>query len=347
MRVHRSAEADPADRGRAFGAAQRDAVRNTVAVYRRLLEEAAGATDASLRLAGARVGDRVAERWPDLVRELEGIAEGAGVPADVLVAINARTELLGAQAGGECSVAGRLLGDRCVVAQNWDWHPDLAPSLLVWSVRQPDGRWFATVTEAGMLAKIGVSSAGLCCALNFLRCSLDGALDGVPVHVLLRVLLDRTDTLSDALRLLLGSPVGASSCITLGWADNGDAALVAAELSPGGCRLLWPDAADRLVHTNHFLVGPPAGEDLEPADAPSTLVRLHALNRGLRGGDPLTALRSHAGAPESVCRHERPGEAWADRRATLACVVMEPGAPHLRVGEGPPCERSPVEVALP
>jgi isopenicillin-N N-acyltransferase like protein len=333
--VHRSAEIAPTDRGHAFGVARRDAVANTVAVYRRLLAETAGLSGADIRSAGRRVGAQLDRRWPDLVGELEGIAAGARVPVDLLLAVNARTELLGG-AGGECSLVASVEDGRCVVAQNWDWHPDLGPSLVAWVVSQQAGRWFTTVTEAGMLAKLGLSSAGICCGLNFLRTSLDGGVDGVPIHVLLRVLLDRIDTFADALELIRSAPVSGSSCITLGSTE-----LVAAELSPAGCRLVRPDADGRLTHTNHFVAGPPAGDDLEAAEAPSTLIRLSLLAYGQ------DALRSHANAPESICRHASPRDRWADRRATLASLLMEPGTPRLRVAAGPPCRHALADVTLP
>jgi isopenicillin-N N-acyltransferase-like protein len=254
-------------------------------------------------------------RWPDLVAEIEGVAAGAGVPVEALLRLQARTELMG---GAECS----LIGEPGVVRQNWDWHPDVVP--LVWVVEQPGGRWFATLTEAGIVAKIGLSSAGLCVGLNFLRCSLDGGLDGVPIHVLLRLLLDRTDSVAAAVELLLSTRVRASSCITVGSAEE----VVAVELSPGGARVI---RAPRVLHTNHFLAGPPAGRDV--VDDPTSVERLRALERG----------KSLA----SVCRCEEPGVPWPDRVATLASVVCEPGVPRLRIADGPPCSRPFVEVRLP
>jgi isopenicillin-N N-acyltransferase-like protein len=295
-------------------------VARTLAVYGRLLPEAA--------VSGQAVGETLAARWPDLLDEVEGIAAGAQVPVESLLALQARTELLG---GAECSLVARLEDGACLVAQNWDWHPDVVP--LVWTVEQPGGRWFATLTEAGMLGKIGLSSAGLCFGLNFLRCSLDGFSGSrVPLHVLLRVLLDRAGTLEEALRWLVETPVGASSCITVG----SDAGLLAAELSPGGCRLL-PPTAGRLLHTNHFLAGPPVGEDLEAAEDRSTFDRLAELAGG-------ASLSSHTGP---LCRHESADDPWPDRRATLASVVMEPGVPRLLVADGPPCSTELHEVPLP
>ena len=60
-----------------------------------------------------------------------------------------------------------------LLAQNWDWHPDLRASTVVWIVEHDD-RWFATLTEAGILAKIGLNSAGLGVCLNILRTTADG-----------------------------------------------------------------------------------------------------------------------------------------------------------------------------
>jgi isopenicillin-N N-acyltransferase-like protein len=265
------------------------------------------------------------------------------VDAEALLAINARTELLSPLVGGECSLLAEAGDGGAVIAQNWDWHPALAGSLVVWRVRRPDGSWFATLTEAGMLAKLGVSSAGVACGLNFLRSSRDGVAAGIPVHVLLRVVLDRCESVGAALRLLATAPVRASACLTLAGADG---VTVAIELSPGGWRLVFPGADGRLAHTNHFLAGPAAGEDLEALEAPSTALRLWDLRR-LDAAAPLdAALRSHVGAPESVCRHEREADPWPERRATLASVVLDAGARSMRVAPGPPCSTDSIDVAL-
>jgi isopenicillin-N N-acyltransferase like protein len=251
--------------------------------------------------------------------EIEGVAAGAGVPVGALLRMQVRTELLG---GPECS----LIGEPGLVRQNWDWHPDVEP--LVWVVEQPGGRWFATLTEAGIVGKIGLSSAGLCVGLNFLRCSLDGGIGGVPIHILLRVLLDRADSLGEALLWLESVRVSASSCITVGTAEE----VVAVELSPGGARVI---RSRRVLHTNHFLAGVPGGRDLEVAEQPSTLLRLEALARSGSLSSPI------------VCRHDDPTVAWPDRLATRASVELQPGVPRLRVSDGPPCEQPLVEVPLP
>lgn len=318
--VHRSEEATPRERGEAFGRARAGMVAHTVAVYERLF----GDVDPLV------VGPDV-RALPEEREELAGIAAGADVDLHALLAVNARTELLaGAAPHSECSV----VGGGALLAQNWDWHVDLAESTLVWIVREPSGGWFATLTEAGILAKIGLNSAGLGVCLNLLECSADGGLDGEPIHLLIRRVLSSCGTLNEALELLCGARVSGSSAVTV--AVPGEVATV--ELSPGGASVVRGG-----FHTNHFLAPPPAGRDTGVEESPSTELRLDVIRR-----QPLRdALRSHEGHPFGVCRHVDESLPWEERTATLASVVMDLAAPSLRVAFGQPCTVDYEEISLP
>jgi isopenicillin-N N-acyltransferase-like protein len=313
--IHRSEESSPRARGEAFGRAQPPAVQNTVAVYRRLI----GTLD------GAGVRLRADER-----AELEGIAAGAAVEVGELLAVNARSELMAGMSLEECSVAG----GGALLAQNWDWHPALADSTLVWVVAPPGGGWYATLTEAGMLAKIGLNHAGLGVCLNLLQCSEDGGLDGTPVHILLRRVLAECTTVEAAVALLSGARVSASSAVTV--AMPGELATV--ELSPGGANVV-PGG----FHTNHFLVPPAAGTDSGLPESESTELRLEVI----RTKPLLEALSSHAGHPWGVCRHGDDALPWEGNTVTLASVIMDLTAPRLRVAFGRPCATAYAEVELP
>ena len=323
-------------------------MRATLVTYRRLLLEAAGVEPAALAARGAAVGERLERERPDLVLELEGIAAGAGVPVEELLAVNARTELLAGHAcAGECTLAGVLHPAGVRLAQNWDWHPALARSMVVWTVPLEGDAWMTTVTEAGMLAKLGLNSHGLAVGLNFLASTLDGGSSGMPVHPLLRMVLDSCRSVAEALELLLRTPVGASACVTVAGAEADGHALAAVELSPRGASLVWPDEGGRLVHANHFLAGPPAGRDAIAHAEPASFLRLRHVRARLEGGAALEdVLRAHFPRPYGVCRHEDAGDAWAQRRATLISVVMDPGAGTLALAAGPPCER-PFETVEP
>ncbi|MDA0184363.1 C45 family peptidase [Solirubrobacter phytolaccae] len=328
---HSSREREPGDRGRGFGRAQAAAVGVTVTTYRRLLREAADLSRQDILRAGETVGARLD---PELVDELEGIAVGSGQDVRELLAINARTELLAG--GSECSLLGRLELDGGWLAQTWDWHPALAAATVVWTVEAGD-RWWQTVTEAGVLAKLGHNDRGVACGLNFLTSSADGGLDGTPIHILLRQVLEGCGSGAEARELLARARTSASSCITVATAGSAD--LFAAELSPGGARFVEPDRDGWLVHTNHFLSTPRAGEDTMPATHPGTLDRFVRLARAARMGAGVPqVLAQHGEVAEPVCRHgDPPGTPWAEQRATLAATWCRPAWRSLRVAAGPPC----------
>lgn len=339
-----SHEPRPGDRGRGFGRAQAEPVRVAVTTYRRLLGEAGGLDRSDRLRAGELVGERL---LPHLLDELEGIAAGAGQDVRELLAINARTELL-ARSGiaGECSLLGRLALDGGWLAQTWDWHPDLAAGTVVWTVVEDD-RWWQTVTEPGVLGKLGHNADGVACGLNFLTCTADGGLNGTPIHVLLRLVLETCRSGAEARALLRAARTSASSCITVAAASD----LFSAELSPGGTRFVEPDRDGWLVHTNHFLAAPRVGEDTMPATHPGTLDRFVRVARAVRSGAGVPqVLAQHGEIAEPVCRHgDPPGTPWADRRATLAAVWARPAQRSLRVAAGPPCTHTfePVELGLP
>jgi len=197
---------------------------------------------------------------------------------------------------------------------------------------------------------LGLNSRRLGCCLNLLGSVDDGGLHGVPVHILLRLLLQRCDTLTDALRLLLTARVAASSSIDVGYADESGGAVVAVELSPAGSHLVWPEPAGWLVHTNHFL-GTAAARDRLAAEWPDTFVRWSDAREPLAGGmGPLTAedlqgvLRSHFNRPLSVCCHDADHPDYADRQQTLASVVIDLTDLRLTIAPGPPCEAPYADV---
>lgn len=361
LALHHSAEPTPGERGLALGRAQAGPVANTVAVYTRLFSEDVGLDGGEVERLGHELGSRLAELRPDLMDEIEGIASGAGQRAAVLLAVNARTELLAggalATGSGECSVAARVGsrdGAHTMLAQNWDFHPDLAGSRLVWTVERSDG-WFATFTEAGIVAKTGLNSSGLAITLNFLSSSADGGIDGVPVHVVLRMLLDSCDDARAAERLIDSLRMSSSACITVvSDGARGTGAATSYELSPLATQPVPADDRGALAHTNHFLAAQPARDlTLEGHGAASTLRRLAHVRAGLRQiGDgsaveDLRALLSAEQQQEPVYRRTDESLPWVERSATLATVVYDVTARRMwiRADGGP--ETGLTELTLP
>lgn len=332
---------EPRERGREFGVVWGERVAATVQRYRPLF---ARAGHGSLDGPGAAALDRI-RRWsPDLAEEVTGIAEGAALPVNAVAAINARTELLaGHGTAGECSTVAVLpsAGATPLAAQNWDWYAGFADGWLEWEIPFEAGRRTTTLTEFGIVGKIGVNDRGVACLFNILHHRADGMGAGIgdPVHAVARRVLDEADDAVQAMAIIGAARTSASTTITV-VGDSAPARTAAScELRPGGLGHVLPDADGLLVHTNHFLTRPGADGDTEPVTDPDTLVRYDALRRALRGdtdamrdADLLAALSDHTGG---VCVHA-PGGA-PDAFQTLATVAVDFRARALRIHPGPPC----------
>lgn len=326
----------PYERGLEFGAVHAAQVAATVASYRVMFDGLAGQA-VPLDDLGARALAAV-EGWaPDLAEEIRGIADGAGLPETEVAAINARTEILAtllAPPRGECS-AVVVLGEPTVAGQTWDWVGAMADNWLVWTIPHPSGRVVRTMTEYGVVGKIGVNSERLGLLFTFLSHERDGATIGVPVHVVARRVLDEAYDLSSATSLLTSPGVSASTSVTM--VVPGSA--ITAELHPGGPAWVLPDGDGILVHTNHFLDPAAAAGDQVPKEFPDTLLRHDALRRRLRAGEPMRqAMTDHSGGSKSVCCHVPASAAlpeWEQR--TLATIELHVEAGDLTVHAGGPC----------
>jgi isopenicillin-N N-acyltransferase-like protein len=356
VNTHISTETSPRERGLAFGAAQQAAVGATIDAYRRLFRDAVGLETPAVRSLGAGVREALRED-PGTVAEIEGIAEGAGQDADELFALNGRTEILRAATGPECSVLAALPSaardGSLVIAQNWDWHPDVRDSVIVWTVVQEDGSWFSTMTEAGLLGKMGLNSHGVGLCVTLLGTTRDSGVGGIPVHVVYRRVLAEATDLDSALALVSGVTVGASSSLTIGHDDGRGGRLATVEMSPGSAAVLRPDEHGCIAHTNHFLL-PHPGQDLVVDEWPDTLGRVDALHRwiGKADGDVdvdslMALLASHDDDPVALCRHDTDRENYVELDETLVSVVIEPGIPRFRVANGAPCVAPYEDVELP
>jgi isopenicillin-N N-acyltransferase like protein len=344
--VHRSASADPAQRGEAFGAAHADRVATTVERYEALFRHLAGARD--LRTLGEQALGAIGAFWADGEAEIRGIAGGAGLEPWRLGMLNARTEVLaalGIAAKSECSTVVSLREPAPVTMQTWDWHDVFADSWLCWTIEHPDGRVVHTVTEYGILGKIGVNDRGVGIHINILGHEHDGrGTIGVPVHVLVRSILDRAGDIGDAVALAGSARCSASSVLTLVGASEDGSAAVCCEQSPDGPQFVLPDDG-LLLHTNHFLDPQLAVRDTAPRKGPDSYVRLDVLRRALRHGgvpsdpDALRArMASHVGGAGAVCCHPAADAGLGDRWQTLATVALDVRGGGLLVRRGGPCD---------
>jgi isopenicillin-N N-acyltransferase like protein len=338
--------------GRRFAAE----VAETVTRYRRLFERRAE-RPFDVDLWSERAWRSIAVLAPQHAEEIAGIAEGAGLTAEEVASVNARTEILvAANPSGqtECSTVVSLPPGRPPVAvQTWDWYDAMGDGWFEWTIPFPDGRTVRTVTEFGMLAKIGVNDRGVGVMLNMLHHRNDleaaeGEEVGHPVHLLARAILDDAGSADEAVRIASAPRTSASTSLTV-VDDRGGAASV--ELFPGGPGVLEPTDGV-LVRTNHFVSD--AGRDgcLASTIGISTELRRDHLLEAFSAAQPQTVqdvldAMTHHLPDGGVCRHpltETDPLLW---HRTLATVAVDAASRSLDVHENGPCGHRLMPVEQP
>ena len=320
------------ERGRMHGEQARGRVERSLANYAGLFFFYGMDWDEAQR-RGAGYRDLIGAFDAALLEEMEGIARGAGRTCGEILALNVRTEIMppsfltGVDAG-ECtaiavSPAASADGET-LLAQNWDWVGTQRDAMVVLRVVEGERPACLTLTEAGMLAKIGFNAHGVGMCLNILRSVFDGAKPGIPVHILLRALLGRS-SVRDAIAFCAKLSFGGSSNILM--ADRGgDAASL--EFSPKGLRVVRGEGAT-LCHTNHFLHPEAAGWQATQVPNLSSLPRLerarqHAAARPKQGIEDLKRLlRDESAGLLSICRKPDPSLPVPVRIESVASVIME------------------------
>jgi isopenicillin-N N-acyltransferase-like protein len=308
--------------GQALGTQAREGILRCWAGYERLFD----VWGSDVREIAEATFERTQAWAPHLAAEIEGIAAGAGLETWQVAALNARTEIL-ARGRGECSTVV-LLGDSPRTMQTWDWHEHLDDSKFVW-----DTGHVRTLTEYGIVGKIGVNSAGLGVHMNILHHASDGGGDGVPVHIVARRILDDATTVDEAVEIARSARMCASTVLTA--VDRHSAACL--ELCPVGLGVVRPSDGV-LLHTNHFLDPElAAGEDNRDED-PESWDRLEALEQRvdeLRAAPDLSDVMKLHDTP--VCCHPEPGAPFGERYATLATISLDVAGGRMRLRAGGPC----------
>lgn len=323
----RTDETDPHARGEAFGSRWRTEVSATLAEYEDLFA-ARLVPDGVVRAIAEDSRELVAEHAPEVLAEIDGVARGAHIESWQAMVLNARTEILARAAvvTEECSTGVLLPADGSAprTVQTWDWYSQMARDTVVRSQPAPDGARVAFFAEMGQVAKIGVSSRGVGVHFNILQHTTDGSRLGVPVHVVTRMILDHAGSLEEALAIVDGVPLGASTVLTVITAEPAAACV---ELSPAGWAAIRAVTGEPLLHTNHFLDPSLAAGETPATELSTTRDRLEFLGGhadALRRTDPLQRVLALASDEAgSVCVDPDPRRAPTDRPETKATITLD------------------------
>ncbi len=158
----------PQQMGEQLGEEAREEIRGFDAVaLERVNLTMAVSEERALAVAADSI-ERVAGYAPEMLEELNGMAAASGVPAERLMLLQIRNQLR--PDGGGCTsfALSQPAAIGTFVGQNWDNDPALDPFTIVLT-RRPEGEpAFMSITQAGLVAYIGVSQAGVGICMNTL-----------------------------------------------------------------------------------------------------------------------------------------------------------------------------------
>ena len=339
---------DPFERGRALGAATGLRIRGSIEVYAETFAHYTGLEWPDVRVRAERFRAPIEAYDREIAREIEGLAAGASVPVEDILAINARSEIMfglkvtpppectSFYVGPAASADGHVL-----LGQNWDWRTRTAATTILAEVSQGSRPAFVMLAEAGLVGKIGFNAAGVGVVVNVLISDIDRGDPGVPVHVVLRGILN-APTLEDAVAAVLRARRSASANYLIASA-TGHA--VDVETGPGGVEHVYiahPEK-DLLAHSNHFACGIGFG-DASVGEWTDSPVRLETMRSRLEGAHGVLTraalpqlLSDHTAFPNGVCRHPDPTNHEVERSSTVASWIVDLTEQTASVCAGPPC----------
>jgi isopenicillin-N N-acyltransferase-like protein len=347
-------EGTPARMGEAFGESCRAEI---AALYALRLENALAqalryggrrAREADLLALAALCLDASARFDPDGAEELCGIARGAGLSAERVLAMNGLTDLRDALAwGGQLEAAGgctafvvqrdRSADGRLRAGQTWDLGSDNLPFVVAVRRRPAMGPATCSVTTVGCLSLMGMNEEGVAIGTTNLRTTDAGP--GVPYLGLVHRALAEPSAASAA-SLIARAPRAGGHAYT---AVDRDGGAFAVECSARHARSLAIRGGFH-VHTNHCQF--PEHQALE-ADVPyaSSRARLARMQALLRGAERIDGpflegcLADRENGALAICRDD------FDGISTNAAVVASPEQLRLRACHGQPAPDSWLDLS--
>jgi isopenicillin-N N-acyltransferase-like protein len=282
--------------------------------------------------------------YPLCVEELEGIAEGAGLPFEEVFL--EMCEELWEQAAWQdrgCTdmvARGRATADgSTLVAHTNDLSPEAEKDLVILKVQAADEPEFLGVSVGGLGYSAGFNAAGISLTGNQVSCN--DIRPGVPRLLMVRAIL-AARRLEEAMNACL-LPRRASNYNNVIADTSGEA--YSMEGSATDCEPLYIEG-DILAHANHYVSPAMRRFEADRSDIGGSVIRHNRAWRLLREnygrlspGLFQELLADHANYPGSICRHGL-------ETVTVFSLIINLNERRAWIGRGRPCQTTYQEHTL-
>jgi isopenicillin-N N-acyltransferase-like protein len=333
--------------GRQVGEARREQIQHSVANARVLIDESYDQLE--LTWEGAQIQARkylpfVEERYPQYIDEMRGIAEGANVAFDDIMALNTMeavtmdalhlTRCTSMAVNEERTADGHILA-----AHSEDWVPEDEDDVYVILAKPVDEPPFLAMTYGGLLPNVGFNAYGIAQLIDSVYPS-DSRI-GIPRLVVSRAVL-ASRRISGAIGRALVSHRAAGYNHLIAH-ESGE--MYCIEVSATRFDILH-GTDGYIVHTNHYVAGSMKGIESDPEELISSRVRYFRANRLLRRSSSHTMKslqaiqKDHVNLPNSICNHAVDWTDPFDREKTINAMVIDLTAREMHICWGNPCQNA-------
>ena len=347
----------PYEIGFGHGTKAKSYIMRSIGMYKEMFLTTCGVQWADAKTVSRKYMPYIKQFDPDILEEMRGIADGADLDLEDILALNARSEVLMTMTpksvtpvDGCTNVAvtpERSTNGHTLLGHNWDWKEMAKNSVILLKIHQNNKPDILMITEAGIIGKFGVNSAGIGVAMNALSTPSDA--NGVPLHCILRGILN-SSTLTEAYSSITRFR---SACAANYMLASACGEIFDCERMPDDFELIYPE--DCILHhantvtseklklkypDNMYLIGA------------STYLRHYRAGKLIRqhekvGVDEIKAVLSdHADYPDAICSHPHEPRHGETVWSTIFNLIIDLTERSMEISVGRPCEGKYYKVTL-
>ncbi|MFC2006126.1 C45 family autoproteolytic acyltransferase/hydrolase [Chloroflexota bacterium] len=347
-----SVKGKPFDCGWQHGSLARQQIHRNIDLYFDLWQSLFGAKRQQVLEQCRGLIPIIGEYDADILEELEGVAKGADLSIEEVIALNARYELVwapsvtpqrGCDACTSMAALPQITKDgHTILGQNWDYKPRFEKLSIILEIEQESKPNVVILTEAGIIGFKGMNSAGVGVCVNALVSNRDRFDYRTPFFVIMRGILN-ADSFSQSLKAVFGTRSSVSGNVLIAHRD-GEA--IDLEITPEDVGSLYPEGGI-ITHSNHFLVFANREDlrDVFKPVIPDTIFRFQRARQLLeldKGHIDVNSFqrvfKDHFSYPNSICRHVDARDERLSQAATLSSIVLDLEERAFYMTQGSPCQ---------
>ncbi len=330
-----------------LGEARRAQIQHSIEDAKVLLDQSYDQLE--LTWAGAKIQAHkylpfAEERYPQYVDEMRGLAEGANVEFDDVMALNVMEAMtMDALHLTRCTSFAvneqRTADGHILAAHNEDWVPEDEEDVYVISARPKDEPPFLAMTYGGLLPNVGFNAYGIAQLIDSVY--PEDSRIGIPRLVVSRAVLAARRISGAIGRALV--PHRAAGYNHLLVHESGE--MYSIEVSARRFEI-HHGMDGYIVHTNHYLAPQMKEIESDPEELISSRVRYFRANRLLRQNSAHTIKtmqaiqKDHVNLPNSICNHAIEWTDPLDREKTINAMVIDLTAREMHICWGNPCQNA-------